>query len=151
MFASTTITLADLRILSRKVLQSCPSLLQSIFVRLGILANAARLDRRARQMTPTPPRPEKSYLSAAVDSISPWTASRSSTPRPLGKNESAPKLQGQQGGENSFNYRHGLSLRKYPEDCPPANIRWFYAVDVRLFLFLHSTIDYPEITISLYL
>merc|ERR1712093_501409 len=50
---------------------------------------AGRFDRRASKMDSTPEnkseKPEKSYLSTAVDSISPWGGSRSSTPKPKPK------------------------------------------------------------------
>jgi hypothetical protein len=135
---TVTITLARLGNFSRRILHSYPSLSGSASVWSGTQADTERC---AGEMTSTTPKPEKSYLSAAVDSISPWTASRSSTPKARGRSESGPRVQSQQGGDHSFNYRHGLSLRKYPKDCPPANIRWFYAVDVRLISPSHVAID----------
>jgi hypothetical protein len=75
---------------------------------------------------------EKSYLSAAVESISPWSNSRSSTPKPA--NATAPGegsgLKNQHGGDHTTQHWHGLGLKRYPSDCPPLNARWFYAVDV---------------------
>ncbi|KAA8893513.1 DDHD domain-containing protein [Sphaerosporella brunnea] len=32
--------------------------------------------------------------------------------------------------DHSLSFRHRLSQREYPPDCPPLNVRWFYAVDV---------------------
>ncbi|KAF8865107.1 DDHD-domain-containing protein [Acephala macrosclerotiorum] len=76
-------------------------------------------------------KPEKSYLTAAVESISPWGGSRSSTPKP--QTASAPGegsgLKNQHGGDHSTQRWHGLSSKRYPPDCPPLNARWFYAVD----------------------
>lgn len=69
-----------------------------------------------------------------LESISPW-ASRTSTPKPgQSKGEEKPSpgsvAQPQQGGDHRISHRHRLSPKSYPEDCPPLNIRWFYAVDV---------------------
>lgn len=80
------------------------------------------------------PEVQRSYLSAAVESISPWGGSRSSTPKP--QPSAAPGegsgLKNQHGGDHSTHHWHGLSVKSYPSDCPPLNARWFYAVDVRL-------------------
>lgn len=74
----------------------------------------------------------KSYLAAAVESISPWSTARSSTPKP--KTESLPGegsgLKNQHGGDHSTTYWRGLSSKRYPPDCPPLTARWFHAVDV---------------------
>jgi hypothetical protein len=70
---------------------------------------------------------EKSYLAAAVES---WGGSRSSTPKPtvtVTGEESG--LKNQHGGYQHS--QHGISLKRYPSDCPPLNVRWFYEVDVR--------------------
>ncbi|KAG9237578.1 DDHD domain-containing protein [Amylocarpus encephaloides] len=74
---------------------------------------------------------EKSYLSAAVESISPWGGSRSSTPKPTGMGAlgEASGLKNQHGGDHTTQHWHGLRARDYPSDCPPLNARWFYAVD----------------------
>ncbi|CAG8949854.1 hypothetical protein HYFRA_00004181 [Hymenoscyphus fraxineus] len=76
---------------------------------------------------------EKSYLSAAVESISPWgVSSRSSTPKPVasaGPGEGS-GLKNQYGGNSTPQPWHGLRPKDYPPDCPPPNPRWFYAVDV---------------------
>lgn len=81
-----------------------------------------------------------------LDSMSPWV-SRSSTPTSAQRTENdmaAPAGLGkQQGSDHRVNYRRRLSLRDYPEDCPPLNVRWFYAVDVSygsiLFYYISST------------
>ncbi|KAH8887780.1 DDHD-domain-containing protein [Thozetella sp. PMI_491] len=71
---------------------------------------------------------EKSYLSSAVDSINPWSGSRSSTP--VAK-EPAPRSPASVNpGDHSSNPFYGQSLKKYPADCPPLVVQWFHAVDV---------------------
>ncbi|KAK0109026.1 hypothetical protein ONS96_002860 [Cadophora gregata f. sp. sojae] len=79
-----------------------------------------------------PEKPEKSYLSTAVDSISPWGGSRSSTPKPtsaavLGKGSG---FKHQRGGDHTIQNWHGFSSKRYPPDCPALNTRWFHAVDI---------------------
>ena len=65
-----------------------------------------------------------------LESISPWST-RSNTPKPVqGKEMEPSKLNNQQGADHSIGHRHRLSLSQYPKDCPPNQIRWFYAVDV---------------------
>lgn len=95
---------------------------------------AGRFD-RARDMDSTPEsrseKPEKSYLSAAVESITPWGSSRSSTPKPIAPGEVS-GLKNQHGGDHTTQHWHGLSLKRYPPDCPPLEARWFYAVDAGL-------------------
>ena len=78
---------------------------------------------------------DKSYLSAAVESISPWSNSRSSTPKPKDKEKARGEgsgLKNQHAGDQNTTYWRGLSKSHYPSDCPDLNARWFYAVDVRL-------------------
>ena len=73
-----------------------------------------------------------------LDSISPWP-SRSGAPKPgdtptaeRGPPPTNQALIAQQGGsDHRVSHRKRLSIRDYPEDCPPLNVRWFYAVDVR--------------------
>ena len=65
-----------------------------------------------------------------LDTISPWS-SRSATPKPPEKASSSGTSQSQQGGDHRVNHRHRLSIREYPDDCPPLNVRWYYAVDVQ--------------------
>lgn len=65
-----------------------------------------------------------------LDSISPWST-RSNTPKPgQGKELEPSKLSNQQGADHSIGNRHRLSISQYPKDCPPSQVRWFYAVDV---------------------
>ncbi|KAI0440241.1 DDHD domain-containing protein, partial [Xylaria telfairii] len=77
---------------------------------------------------------EKSYLASAVESINPWTMSRSTTPTPK---DSAPLPQpnagpstAQKADDHSTNNLYGHSFKKYPVDCPPMNVMWFHAVDI---------------------
>ncbi len=68
---------------------------------------------------------EKRFLSAAVESISPWSSSRSTTPKPKDVDkdmrQGEESLKNQHGGlntdHNTSNWR-GLSRRRYPSDCP---------------------------------
>lgn len=82
-------------------------------------------------------KPEKSYLASAVESMNPWTTSRSSTPTPKSKDSTAPPQPkpapppARKADDHSTNTLYGYSLRKYPADCPPMNVMWFHAVDVR--------------------
>lgn len=72
-----------------------------------------------------------------LDSISPWS-SRSGTPNPIEKQAiekvSPPTDQALSsqisGSDHRVSHRKRLSIRDYPDDCPPLNVRWFYAVDV---------------------
>ncbi|KAI0407667.1 DDHD domain-containing protein [Xylaria palmicola] len=79
---------------------------------------------------------EKSYLASAVESINPWTTSRSTTPTPMSKDSTLlPQAKGgqspaQKADDHSTNTLYGISLKKYPADCPPMNVMWFHAVDV---------------------
>ncbi|KAH6713044.1 DDHD domain-containing protein [Leptodontidium sp. MPI-SDFR-AT-0119] len=77
-------------------------------------------------------KPEKSYLSTAVDSISPWGGSRSSTPKPASATVpgEGSGLKHQRGGDHTTQNWHGFSSKRYPPDCPPLNARWFHAVDI---------------------
>ncbi|CAL3971357.1 hypothetical protein PZA11_007864 [Diplocarpon coronariae] len=77
-------------------------------------------------------KPERSYLSTAVDSISPWGGSRSSTPKPASTTVpgEGSGLGHQRGGDHTTQNWHGFSSKRYPADCPPLNARWFHAVDV---------------------
>ncbi|KAI0861585.1 DDHD domain-containing protein [Xylaria cubensis] len=79
---------------------------------------------------------EKSYLASAVESINPWTTSRSttptlkdSTPLPQPKAGSS-SSSAQKADDHSTNTLYGHSFKKYPADCPPMNVMWFHAVDV---------------------
>ncbi|OAK99415.1 DDHD-domain-containing protein [Phaeosphaeriaceae sp. SRC1lsM3a] len=77
--------------------------------------------------------------------LSPW-GSRAATPKPpptprttdsdRGRDEAKAKereaavLGSQRGGDHVVDRRHRLSLKKYPQDCPPLAVRWYHAVDV---------------------
>jgi hypothetical protein len=70
-----------------------------------------------------------------LGSLSPWAVSRNLSPNPLAKGASdaptatASKEENKQ-VDHSTSPRPSPSLRRYPEDCPPLNTRWFYATDV---------------------
>ncbi|KAH4109069.1 hypothetical protein HBH98_230230 [Parastagonospora nodorum] len=75
--------------------------------------------------------------------LSPW-GSRAVTPKPpttprtaaadrddaKAKEREAAVLGTQRGGDHVVDRRHRLSLKKYPQDCPPLAVRWYHAVDV---------------------
>lgn len=75
---------------------------------------------------------EKSTWASAVDSINPWSVSRSSTPTP--REPPAPPTPkpapAPQGGDHSINPIYGISVKRYPPDCPPLKVQWFHAADV---------------------
>ncbi|KAK3316740.1 DDHD domain-containing protein [Apodospora peruviana] len=71
---------------------------------------------------------EKSYLASAVGSINPWGGSRSTTPTPRDHQPLPPPPSNP--GDHSTNPFYGQSIRRYPPDCPPANVQWFHAVDI---------------------
>ncbi|KAI0164436.1 DDHD domain-containing protein [Hypoxylon sp. FL1284] len=77
---------------------------------------------------------EKSYLASAVDSINPWTTSRSSTPVPKdppAKTKTMPTtMPTKKADDHSTNTLYGQSFRRYPPECPPLNVMWFHAVDI---------------------
>ncbi|KAI0134104.1 DDHD domain-containing protein [Xylariales sp. AK1849] len=81
-------------------------------------------------------KPEKSYLASAVESINPWTLSRSSTPAPKEKEKEVPprtksaSARSKTADDHSINTLYGQSFKRYPSDCPPLNVKWFHAVDV---------------------
>ncbi|KAG6012627.1 hypothetical protein E4U43_007711 [Claviceps pusilla] len=80
-------------------------------------------------------KPEKSYLSSAVDSINPWSASRTATPASAADNkqEATAVVAGLDStttvpdksaasGDHSITPLYGQSFRTYPRDCPPLNV-----------------------------
>ncbi|TDZ38139.1 putative phospholipase [Colletotrichum trifolii] len=73
---------------------------------------------------------EKSYLSSAVDSINPWSGSRSSTPTPKDPPPQPNPAPTARTGDHSITYLYGQSTRSYPADCPPLNVLWYHATDV---------------------
>ncbi|OQD79548.1 hypothetical protein PENANT_c048G10221 [Penicillium antarcticum] len=66
---------------------------------------------------------QKSFLGT----LSPWSTPRSTTPQP--DRQGSEVLQRSQGEDHTVTHRHRLSPRRYPPDCPPLKVRWFYAVD----------------------
>jgi len=83
-----------------------------------------------------------------LSNLSPWT-SRAPTPKlpstpqtdtsaekakrveqEKEKERTAAVLASQQGGDHVIDRRHRLSLKRYPPDCPPLQVRWFHAIDV---------------------
>lgn len=75
-----------------------------------------------------------------LESWSPWP-SRSNTPKPgqsKGDGSVATALNVQQGNDRALRSRFRFALRRYPPDCPPAKIQWFYAVDVGTFPRTHD-------------
>ncbi|KAL8783730.1 MAG: hypothetical protein Q9213_004411 [Squamulea squamosa] len=67
-----------------------------------------------------------------LDSWSPWP-SRSNTPKPgqvKGDSSSPAGTNAQQGADHSLKGRFRFTPRHYPPDCPPIQIKWYYAVDV---------------------
>jgi hypothetical protein len=82
-----------------------------------------RFDRPSKRMLDPPDakseKPEKSYLSAAVESISPWGGSRSSTPKPssTGSPGEGSGLKNQHGGDATTQHWHGIRSTDYPDDC----------------------------------
>ncbi|OAA35970.1 DDHD domain-containing protein [Metarhizium rileyi] len=83
-------------------------------------------------------KPEKSYLSSAVDVINPWSYSRTGTPTPDDKKDGGSTLmpdgtatpKAAASGDHAITPFYGQSLRTYPKDCPPLNVQWFHAADV---------------------
>ena len=90
----------------------------------------------ADQQPPKKPEPTaaKSYLASAVDSINPWattsTTSRSTTPTPAAEQPAPVPPTISNPGDHSTNPFYGQSQRRYPPDCPAANVLWFHAADV---------------------
>ncbi|TGO09408.1 hypothetical protein BTUL_0166g00040 [Botrytis tulipae] len=100
----------------------------------GVIDALRRANDKKMESAPgNKPKPlERSYLSAAVESISPWGGSRATTPKattPTFSGEGS-GLKNQHGGDHSTNHWHGWSTKNYPQDCPPLNPRWYHAVDI---------------------
>ncbi|KAL8697841.1 MAG: hypothetical protein Q9224_002128 [Gallowayella concinna] len=67
-----------------------------------------------------------------LESWSPWP-SRSNTPKPgqiKGESSNPVGLNIQQGHDHTLKSRFRFSPRHYPPDCPSAQVKWYYAVDV---------------------
>ncbi|EED21767.1 DDHD domain protein [Talaromyces stipitatus ATCC 10500] len=71
--------------------------------------------------------PKPSFL----ESISPWSTTRSSTPQngPDNASDTVDSLKQGTGQDHVTSYKKRLSSLRYPPDCPPLQTRWFYAVD----------------------
>ncbi|KAI1875608.1 uncharacterized protein JN550_001894 [Neoarthrinium moseri] len=89
----------------------------------------------------TEKKPEKSYFATAVESVNPWTISRSSTPGPREDKEKSKQKEmppppkpmpesSKKADDHAITTLYGQSFRKYPPDCPPLNVKWFHAADV---------------------
>ncbi|KAI4100122.1 MAG: hypothetical protein LQ339_005644 [Xanthoria mediterranea] len=66
-----------------------------------------------------------------LESWSPWP-SRSNTPKPgqTGNGSTPTGSSLQQGSDHNLKSRFRFTPRHYPPDCPPAQVKWYYAVDV---------------------
>ncbi|RPB29617.1 DDHD-domain-containing protein [Terfezia boudieri ATCC MYA-4762] len=64
---------------------------------------------------PLQPRAPKSATNSAP-------SSRSATPKPYSFDKPA--------NDHTISFRPRMSQKEYPPDCPPLNVRWYYAVDV---------------------
>lgn len=76
---------------------------------------------------------EKSYLSSAVDSLNPFSGSRSATSTPDNSKRppSLPASTTASPADHRISALYGQSFRTYPSDCPPLAVQWYHAVDVR--------------------
>jgi hypothetical protein len=86
----------------------------------GFLSNLAPWGSRAA--TPKPP-------------LTPKTGEQADKAKKMEKEEEKGKrvasgLAPQQGGDHVVDRTHRLSLKRYPQDCPPLAVRWFHAIDV---------------------
>ncbi|KAI9805259.1 MAG: hypothetical protein M1833_005712 [Piccolia ochrophora] len=72
----------------------------------------------------------KSYLPVGLAGFSPW-GSRSATPKPAASGRAGGEgpLEKQKGEDHAVSWKNRLNPKRYPEDCPSLNVRWFYAVD----------------------
>lgn len=74
----------------------------------------------------------QSYLAAGINKLSPWGPRTTATkPQDSSEQSSADSgLKQQRGGDHKVSHRHRLSLKRYPRDCPPLPVQWFFAVDI---------------------
>ncbi|KAG9547211.1 DDHD-domain-containing protein, partial [Aureobasidium melanogenum] len=71
-------------------------------------------------------------LAAGINRLSPW-GPRSPVTKPQDTSDQSSGdigLRQQRGGDHKVSHRHRLSLKRYPRDCPPLRVQWFFAVDV---------------------
>ncbi|PYH42164.1 DDHD family phospholipase [Aspergillus saccharolyticus JOP 1030-1] len=75
--------------------------------------------------------PKDSQRGSFLGAISPWSTPRSSTPLSTSDktNDIQNALKQTQGQDHTVTHRYRLGSHRYPEDCPPLNVKWFYAVD----------------------
>lgn len=70
------------------------------------------------------------------DVLNPWSGTRSSGPSKKDRGQPPPVSEPPNTGTNqapanhAITHLYGQSFSKYPEDCPPLTIQWYYAVDV---------------------
>lgn len=67
-----------------------------------------------------------------LESWSPWP-SRANSPKPGYSKLDEPRPatpNAQQGVDHALDTRFRFRLKDYPRDCPPSQIKWYYAVDV---------------------
>ncbi|CAP91618.1 Pc13g05490 [Penicillium rubens Wisconsin 54-1255] len=97
------------------------------FHRLSIqLLTLIRSTAFRRALLPMAGAEQKSFLGT----LTPWSTPRSATPAPQPSDPPRPEvLQRSQGEDHTVTHMHRLSMRRYPPDCPPLKVRWFYAVD----------------------
>lgn len=92
----------------------------------------------------------KSFLAGGINSWSPWS-SRTATPKPpqAQHNEAETQehtVQAKRGGDHKVSSLQRLSMKNYPQDCPPLAVRWFHAVDVSAsMIFQHGTSSKPYV------
>lgn len=96
-------------------------------------------DKKQQQQQQPEKKSEKSYFASAVESINPFTSSRSSSPAPSREKDKAKEMppppgparsSTQKADDHALNTLYGQSFRRYPPECPPLNVKWFHAVDV---------------------
>jgi hypothetical protein len=92
--------------------------------RPGFLSNLTPWASRSTTPVPKPPQAEE-----GADKV-PKTDKDKEREKEKEKERTAAVLASQQGGDHVVDRRHRLSLRRYPADCPPLEVRWFHAIDV---------------------
>ncbi|PYH86977.1 DDHD-domain-containing protein [Aspergillus uvarum CBS 121591] len=75
--------------------------------------------------------PKESQRGPFLGAISPWSSPQSSTPLSTTDKQHDVHniLKQSQGQDHAITHRYRLSLHRYPQDCPPLSVKWFYAVD----------------------
>ncbi|KAL6711634.1 hypothetical protein ACN47E_004568 [Coniothyrium glycines] len=75
----------------------------------------------SRAATPKPPASPRNFEDAAKGQDKKRVAEQERTSTGLGV---------QQGGDHVVDRRHRLSLKRYPQDCPALEVRWYHAIDL---------------------